>query len=645
MKKNKEKKKIHYTDFFPLLLFISTIFISMGYALMNSITTDIEGTVISTAQDKVFITDVSYVSDNNANLSNSKVNSYFKTVLNSTISLSDTDNTSSITYKITVYNSDIEEYTFIGTLFDENFYDNENITFELDGIEIGDKIQPKTSQEFNITFHYKDNQLAQNILNSYLNFSYKREVNVTYENIPEDVANPYPHIAYKEDEFSVTLNTTPKALLVKMNDTILTKEDDYLYENNTLTINNINGDIKISDAYVTPLIVEYISSYEEINLADNVNGVEIEVKVTNNNEVPIEFNLKTDHPGVVLLDNNEEKDYTIGAEETKTYKLLLTTKEEYAFVNSKINVNLILHPISVEDNDIDYKELVVLLQPYLKNIILSSFGSITPAPESYTGVETSNGYLMSNAVGDSTTYYYRGVVENNYIRFADKLWRIIRIDSYGNIRIVLDDLASQSVFNSNYSQGTVSSVEEAANLVDYRNSNLRQNVESWYESNVANHQDNKFIVPSNFCVEIGSLDPITTPDGFSVAYFTPYINVGRDTNTFKPNFVCSTEGRYTANVGLISAMELFAAGAYWNNNNTSFYLAKNQTFWSLSASYFDVTRNEAGVIWMNNGTNLSDWTSGGNLNASAYIRPVVSIEGSVIASGKGTKTDPFIIEK
>ena len=36
------------------------------------------------------------------------------------------------------------------------------------------------------------------------------------------------------------------------------------------------------------------------------------------------------------------------------------------------------------------------------------------------------------------TYYYRGSVENNYVKFAGYYWRIIRINSNGSIRMIYD---------------------------------------------------------------------------------------------------------------------------------------------------------------------------------------------------------------
>ena len=39
---------------------------------------------------------------------------------------------------------------------------------------------------------------------------------------------------------------------------------------------------------------------------------------------------------------------------------------------------------------------------------------------------------------DGTSYYYRGSVENNYVYFANRYWRIIRINGNGSIRMIYD---------------------------------------------------------------------------------------------------------------------------------------------------------------------------------------------------------------
>ena len=63
---------------------------------------------------------------------------------------------------------------------------------------------------------------------------------------------------------------------------------------------------------------------------------------------------------------------------------------------------------------------------------------------SVTGVEATNGYLCKapDAYGDS--YYYRGNVTNNYVLFADKYWRIVRINGDGTVRVIYDGTSAHA---------------------------------------------------------------------------------------------------------------------------------------------------------------------------------------------------------
>ena len=133
IKNRKQKTPTPFYKIYPLLLFVCTCFMCVGYAVVNSITLDIKGSAIAKSQEEVFITDVNYVSNVNANLENSKIINAYQTMLNSNITLSDTDPYSSITYSITMYNSTDYDYYFekVDYLSDDTTYSNENIVFDI----------------------------------------------------------------------------------------------------------------------------------------------------------------------------------------------------------------------------------------------------------------------------------------------------------------------------------------------------------------------------------------------------------------------------------------------------------------------------------------------------------------------------------
>lgn len=182
--KNKKLTFIQKYNPFIFILF-STLFMSVGYAIINSITLNITGEIAANSQEGIFITDYTYITDNKEEGESSEIVKAYGTLLNSNITLSSQDNTSQITYRIKLHSSYNEEYLFDGTSFSEEFYSNENITYEISNIQIGDKVQPKSDFEIDITFKYKDGVVPTteiNNLSSFINFRFiENKVTITYD--------------------------------------------------------------------------------------------------------------------------------------------------------------------------------------------------------------------------------------------------------------------------------------------------------------------------------------------------------------------------------------------------------------------------------------------------------------------------------
>ena len=163
----------NYNIILLILLVASTIIMGIGYAAINSVTGEINVTVSAEAQEGVFITNIELVSEVDADTGISNINNYIGTTMNSTVALSTTNPNSEIVYKVTVYNRGDQSSTYLGALYDEEFYDNLGIVFEVEGISVEDEIAPKETKEFTIKFKYKDGVIPEsNILNSYINFKF-----------------------------------------------------------------------------------------------------------------------------------------------------------------------------------------------------------------------------------------------------------------------------------------------------------------------------------------------------------------------------------------------------------------------------------------------------------------------------------------
>lgn len=174
----KKKKKIIFSSvkkIFPIIIFIITIFMSIGYASINSIIIGYNGEVVAKAVNEVFITDINYSNDIDADMVKSKILSAYQTNLNSNIVLSNSNKDSSITYEISVYNSSNYDYQFLGVeyLVGDETYSNEDITFST-SINKEQIIKGKETLTFTITFNYLDNKLSvNNQLKSLLNFKFE----------------------------------------------------------------------------------------------------------------------------------------------------------------------------------------------------------------------------------------------------------------------------------------------------------------------------------------------------------------------------------------------------------------------------------------------------------------------------------------
>jgi len=183
MKKTKKSfSQFNNTSKLLGLIIFLTLIMGIGYANITGIELSLSGVASASGQTGVVISNVTYLSNNNADVSNSNINTYYKTMVDSTITLRDDPN-SSITYQVSIINLTNTVKEFKGVIYDNNFYDNLDIVFEVTGISIGDTIDPNETIIANITFKYKE-QLQyydERVLNSYLNFKFDGQSIEEYE--------------------------------------------------------------------------------------------------------------------------------------------------------------------------------------------------------------------------------------------------------------------------------------------------------------------------------------------------------------------------------------------------------------------------------------------------------------------------------
>ena len=245
MKKKKAKSFNNSSVLYVSLLFLATIFMGVGFASVNKEFVSISGSSHILTPNGLYITRVTYVSDNGADLQVSKINDFNGKVLNSTIKLG-TSSSSTITYSITITNNTLNSSSFSGTSYSPSFYDNPNITFQLSGINVGDIVAAGASKTFNITFQYTGNNTSNQILNSYISFDFDNFYTITYEHINTTGQN-YPNVVLQSESTKTITFTGDVPYDVSISPNTIT----YTYNHNTgvLMLSNVDSNVTIDRYY------------------------------------------------------------------------------------------------------------------------------------------------------------------------------------------------------------------------------------------------------------------------------------------------------------------------------------------------------------------------------------------------------------
>ena len=157
-----------------LFIIIGCLFLGVGYAQITEVDLSVEGLATAVPAKTVVIKSVIYQSSVNALEEDSTIEDPYLTLMNSTITLGQTLD-SSITYKIKVRNNGNTIASYNDAIYSTDVgYDNTDIEFIVNGITSGDTLNPNEEKEFTITFKYIDSltNITNNVLNSYINFKF-----------------------------------------------------------------------------------------------------------------------------------------------------------------------------------------------------------------------------------------------------------------------------------------------------------------------------------------------------------------------------------------------------------------------------------------------------------------------------------------
>ncbi len=371
----------------------------------------------------------------------------------------------------------------------------------------------------------------------------------------------------------------------------------------------------------------------------------------------------------------------------KTYNLNTAINTEgiyYLWVKDNVGNKAVSNVIDLEDRG-------------WKTIL--AYNTVNETIPDFSKVTTASDKGMYAAEDDYTattgmkSYYYRGAVDNNWVKFGkdstgkDIYWRIIRINGDGSIRMIYSgttaptestkvvmtgtgtqitvDNTNTFKFNSSYDKaehvgyqyingqqhgygkcdGTSASCTVNENTV--YNSTIKQAIDKWYAGTTL--KDNDLIADQIFCNDRSASSNQTVAWTIGADYY--YGAYGRLINKKEPQLICPTasdkftvntsngNGALTYPVGLITADEVAMAGGVYGSSNSSYYLYTNQYYWSGSSSDFDSSVSYA-IEFLVDSTGS---VAAGRVSIGFGARPVVSLSSKAKLSGNGTYSKPYTV--
>ena len=414
---------------------------------------------------------------------------------------------------------------------------------------------------------------------------------------------------------------------------------------------------------------------------------------------------------------NDDGTYTIENPKKVKYSEGLSTLKGKYMVSSAYDYSDVLSDTDELLETTNKKQLLLIRETSADGFTYSKIsGGMKIFPEETEAV------MASTADDYGTSYYFRGAVENNYVEFANKCWRIVRVTGDGSIKLTLFNnnaegntnpcaeandsgnaaITGESKFNYAYgdnafvglmygnvgcSDGTSGSQSACTSAggtwtasTSYANAHANINkstilkyLEEWYDNNIANYDS--YIADTIWCNDKSTVSDTTfnpgsmtlgtnygyglnvnfygttrrivdaaiaLPLGDSPSLICPNDNLGGKLSKFTVSDKINGNGDLDKKIGLLTADEVVYAGG--GNVNFSYYLLKNteNTFWwALSPGAFD--GDYASVWGVDGGSSGLDGDGvGGDFGGA---RPSLSLKSTVpIASGKGTRTSPYVVE-
>ena len=216
-------------------------------------------------------------------------------------------------------------------------------------------------------------------------------------------------------------------------------------------------------------------------------------------------------------------------------------------------------------------------------------------------------------------YIFRGEYPNNYLKFNNEMWQIIKINKDGSIKVILTESKMEKVvWDDRYNNDK----NGYFGINNFRISRILEKLNEIYDNNTyINEENKKLLVKQDWC--IGKISADSTP--------ISQLNVCGD--IFNSSYI-----------GLINVEEILQPSLDTSCQNSFDISCTNYNYFNIINTGWTLNANEINsyMVYTSDGGAISNR----NASTTSIIRPVININGDVLfESGEGTKEKPYIIEK
>ena len=288
----------------------------------------------------------------------------------------------------------------------------------------------------------------------------------------------------------------------------------------------------------------------------------------------------------------------------------------------------------------------------------------------FTENTTGTLFTATESIAGSTpkkVYYYAGNTTNNWVKFANLYWRIIRTNHDGSIRLLYsgtnhnttEGYIGISAFNTSYNSpvyvGYKYGTSIGSNRQNTNDSTIKKYVDNWYSNNLSSYS--KYISTEAVYCNDRELEP---GQEYSDNPFN-YAPTGRYSTTKTPTYNCTNnkdafsgnngEAKLTYSIGLMTIDEIVYAGensyAWYYLNSAGESITGSTLWWTLSPTWY-MGGNSS--VWKVYGSSNSGKNPGSLdiiiVGNPLGVRPAISLKSCTLYStGDGSVSDPYTIKE